>query len=86
MHTFKTALLKLLPSLIVAASIIAGTFIISKSFERSLLETHELTRSYNREVLKLTSNTFELFHEIRVFHTSKGIQDEDLDGLIQCPY
>ena len=65
MHTFKTALLKLLPSLIVATAIIAGMFVVSKNFERLLLETHELTQSYNEESLGLTIDMFKLIFELK---------------------
>ena len=52
MHTFKTTLLKLLPSLIVAAAIISGMVFLSKNFERSLVHSLDLTRGRNEEALR----------------------------------
>ena len=65
MHTFKTILLKLLPSLIVSAAIIVGIFVVCKNFEHLLLETHKLTRSYNEEALGLTFDMCELLYEVK---------------------
>lgn len=52
MHTFKTILLKLLPSLIIAATIIAGMVFVSKNFERSLVHSLDFTRGRNEEALR----------------------------------
>ena len=65
MHTFKTILLKLLPSLIVSAAIIVGIFVVCKNFEHVLLETHKLTRSYNEEALGLMFDMEELLDELK---------------------
>ena len=87
MHTFKTTLLKLLPSLIVAAAIISGMVFLSKNFERSLVHSLDFTRVRDKEALRkmryLNERLSAMVAEIRILRKTE--ESNSIEGN-EYPY